>query len=85
MHIPLIVYPDREHIAGWSHYGWDVKPAPPRIADNLAFLTSADAVSHAEGFMGYVEAFRLREVVGSPGRDEQLERAFAIVRGRHGS
>lgn len=67
MHIPKIVYPDRERIAGWNKYGWQyLQPKMPRIAGKVVFLTDGTAISYAESFLGYIEGFKLAEIVGQP-------------------
>ncbi len=66
MHIPQIVYPDRERIAGWTNYGWHMEPKEPKIAGKTVFLTDGTAISYAESFMGYIEGYKLAEIVGQP-------------------
>ena len=66
MQIPQIVYPDRERIWGWAKFSWHVKPAQPHIKGKVVFLTSSDAVSYAESFMGLIEGYKLGEIVGQP-------------------
>ncbi len=67
MWTPQIVYPDRERIAGWDGMGWSsLEPKQPHINGKVVFLTNATAVSYAESFMGYIEGFKLAEIVGEP-------------------
>jgi hypothetical protein len=67
MRIPQIIYPDRERIAGWSEFGWSyLTPKPPRIAGKVVFLIDGTAISYAESFLGYIEGFKLAEIVGQP-------------------
>jgi C-terminal processing protease CtpA/Prc len=66
MHIAQIVYPDRERIAGWTNYGWHMEPKEPRITGKTVFLTDGTAISYAESFMGYIEGYKLAEIVGQP-------------------
>jgi hypothetical protein len=63
MHVAKIVGPFYE-TAGWLDLGWDVKPASPRIAGKLVFLTDGGAISYAESVMGYVGDLKLGTIVG---------------------
>lgn len=65
MHVPKIVRPDREGVA-WDDVGWGLFPLRPHVPGPLVFITDGGAVSYAESMMGYVEAFRLGEIVGGP-------------------
>lgn len=65
MHVPKIVGPDHERLA-WDDVGWNLFPSRPHVAGPLVFITDGSAISYAESIMGYVEAFRLGEIVGSP-------------------
>ena len=64
MFIAKTIYPDRERIVGWKELGWNVKPAEPHIGGKVVFITSGRAISYAESWMGYVEAYQLGEIVG---------------------
>jgi len=64
MHVAKVVGPFYE-TAGWQDFGWDVKPASPRIAGKVAFLTDGGAISYAESVMGYVADRKLGTIVGS--------------------
>jgi C-terminal processing protease CtpA/Prc len=67
MWVPRITYPDRERIAGWNGFGWaSLQPKEPHISGKVVFLTDGEAVSYAESFMGYIEGFKLAEIVGGP-------------------
>jgi hypothetical protein len=67
MWIPRIDYPDHERIAGWDGTGWGfLQPKEPHIDGKVVFLTDGRAVSYAESFMGYIEGFKLAEIVGGP-------------------
>jgi hypothetical protein len=63
MHVAKIVGPFGQSI-GWQSFGWDVKPASPRIAGQAVFLTDGRAISYAESVMGYVGDRRLGTIVG---------------------
>jgi hypothetical protein len=65
MHVAKIVGPFYE-TAGWQDAGWDVTPAPPRIAGKVVFLTDGAAISYAESVMGYVGDRKLGTIVGGP-------------------
>jgi C-terminal processing protease CtpA/Prc len=67
MWIPHIVYPDHERVESWDGMGWAfLQPKEPRLKGKIVFLTDGDVVSYAESFMGYIEGFKLAEIVGSP-------------------
>jgi hypothetical protein len=51
--------------AGWQSFGWNLKPATPRLEGRIVFLTDARAISYAESVMGYVADRKLGTVVGS--------------------
>jgi hypothetical protein len=63
MHVAKIIGPFYE-TAGWLDLGWDVKPASPRIAGKVVFLTDGAAISYAESVMGYVGDRKLGTIVG---------------------
>jgi hypothetical protein len=63
MHVAKIVGPFYE-TAGWQDLGWDVKPASPRLAGKVVFLTDGGAISYAESVMGYVADLGLGTIVG---------------------
>jgi hypothetical protein len=64
MHVPCIVEPFGR-VATWQSHGWNLAPASPHLAGQVAFLTDAHAISYAESVMGYVEALGLGTIVGS--------------------
>jgi len=64
MHVAKIVGPFYQ-TAGWQGFGWDVKPASPRITGKVVFLTDGGAISYAESVMGYVADGKLGMIVGS--------------------
>ena len=67
MFIPRIAWPDRERIAGWDGSGWDhLQPDEQHLEGKVVFLTNAWAISYAESVMGYVEGFKLADIVGGP-------------------
>jgi hypothetical protein len=65
MKIPLVVLPDRE---GWTYreVGWNLPTAEPRIGGRVVFMTDGRAISYAESVMGFVEHYKLGEIVGEP-------------------
>jgi C-terminal processing protease CtpA/Prc len=66
MAIPKFIYPDRQSPAGFQYFGWQLQPKLPRIEGKVVFLTDGQAISYAESFMGFVEHYRLAEIVGEP-------------------
>lgn len=64
MHVPHITRPDR-HSVDWLKLGWNLQPAAPRIGGAVVFLTDGRAISYAESVMGFVEGYRLGQIVGS--------------------
>ncbi|MFC1765744.1 ankyrin repeat domain-containing protein [Planctomycetota bacterium] len=66
MRIPKVIYPDREKLVGYVCSGWSMKPREPRIKGKVVFLTNAEAISYAESLMGFVEHYKLGEIVGQP-------------------
>ena len=67
MWIPRIVYPDHERVESWDGTGWAfLQPKEPHLKGKIVFLIDGDVVSYAESFMGYIEGFKLAEIVGSP-------------------
>ena len=66
MFVPWIMYPDRDSLAGYKEFGWGMKPYKPHINAKVIFITSSDAISYAESFMGYIEGYNLATIVGQP-------------------
>ncbi len=64
MHVAKLVGPFGGN-AGWQSLGWDMKPAAPRLAGKIVFLTDGRAISYAESVMGYVADRKLGTIVGS--------------------
>jgi hypothetical protein len=65
MHVAKIVGPFYQN-DGWQSFGWNLKPAAPRIAGKVVFMTDARAISYAESVLGYVGDRKLATIVGSP-------------------
>src|SRR5262249_45156476 len=63
MHVSKIVGPFGK-IAGWQDFGWDLKPAAPKLAGKIVFLTDGRAISYAESVMGYIGDRHLGTIVG---------------------
>ena len=63
MHVAKITGPFGQS-AGWQDFGWDLKPAAPKITGKIVFMTDARAISYAESVMGYVSALKLGTIVG---------------------
>ncbi len=66
MRVPQIIYPDHENLAGFAEFGWVLEPAEPHIDGNVVFITDGRAISYAESFMGFIEHYKLAEIVGQP-------------------
>ena len=65
MFVPHILRPDQEGVEDYLELGWSLEPAAPRIAGKVAFVTNAEAISHSESILGFVEGYGLGEIVGS--------------------
>jgi len=63
MHVARLVAPFAEP-AGWQDFGWDIRPAEPRLAGRRVFMTDARAISYGESVMGYVADRNLATIVG---------------------
>ena len=65
MRMPQVIYPDFEQVT-WEHASWGMQPAEPHIGGKVVFITDGSAISYAESFMGFIEGYRLAEIVGQP-------------------
>jgi len=63
MHVARIVGPFGQ-LDGWENFGWNLKPATPRISGKVVFMTDGRAISYAESVMGYVADRKLGTIVG---------------------
>ncbi|MDJ0764425.1 MAG: S41 family peptidase [Myxococcota bacterium] len=68
MSTPLIIYPDMEKLAGWSHDGWLLPAVEPHVQGKVVFLNGGmRAMSYTESFMSFIEHYQLAdEIVGEP-------------------
>lgn len=66
MHIPQRIYPDQVDIAGFVKSGWPLIPRKPQIQGKVVFITDGRAISYAESFLGFIEFYKLAEIVGQP-------------------
>ncbi len=66
MQIPQFIYPDRENIAGFQKMGWLLESREPKIKGKVAFIADGRAISYAESVLGFVEHYKLGEIVGEP-------------------
>jgi C-terminal processing protease CtpA/Prc len=66
MHVAQMIYPDQERIVGWRSMGWQLPTAEPHIEGTVVFITDGRAISYAESFMGFIEHYKLAEIVGQP-------------------
>ena len=64
--VPKIIYPDRENLVGYEAHGWELEPMEPHIKGKVVFLTDGRAMSAAETFMGFIDHYKLAEIVGQP-------------------
>ncbi|HSH50810.1 MAG TPA: S41 family peptidase, partial [Bacteroidales bacterium] len=65
MRIPQIIYPDHRKMK-YKEIGWDLQPKDPQIKGDVVFITSSRAISYAESVLGFVEGYKLGEIVGQP-------------------
>jgi C-terminal processing protease CtpA/Prc len=63
--VPIPTRPNREGLS-YDHSYSSVEPAAPRFKGRIAFLTDGRAISAAETLMGFVEFYKLGEIVGGP-------------------
>ena len=63
MHVAKVIGPFGR-FDGWQSFGWNLRPATPRVAGTIVFLTDARAISYAESVMGYVADRKLGTIVG---------------------
>jgi C-terminal processing protease CtpA/Prc len=65
-HVPLVIWPDRQHMTFVRGGEWDLAPASPLLTAKKAFIIDGRAISYAESCMGIVEAYKLGAIVGAP-------------------
>jgi C-terminal processing protease CtpA/Prc len=63
---PKIVRPDHDAMQFLPADVWTLAAVPPRMKAKVAFLTDARAISYGETWMGFVQAYKLGAIVGSP-------------------
>lgn len=66
MRIPQIIYPDYQDLAGFRNSGWGLPVSEPHIGGTVVFMTDGRAISYAESFLGFIEHYKLAEIVGQP-------------------
>jgi len=66
MRVPKIIYPDHVEPSGYNEVGWGMQPLEPHIEADVVFITDGRAISYAESVMGFIEGYRLAEIVGQP-------------------
>ena len=65
MQIPEYIYPNQKGLKSFQEHGWGLKPSKPHLGDKkIIFITSGEAISYAESFMGFVEGYDLGTIVG---------------------
>ncbi|MFP4025539.1 MAG: S41 family peptidase [Thiohalospira sp.] len=65
MQIPQIIYPDHE-FSGFKKRGWVLEPKFPQLEGEIVFLISSRAISYTESVLGFVEGYKLGEIIGQP-------------------
>jgi C-terminal processing protease CtpA/Prc len=63
--VPLFSLPDREDMRFTSR-PWQMQPLSPHIGGQALFLTDSRAISAAETVLGWVEVYKLGDIVGGP-------------------
>ncbi|MDH4196883.1 MAG: S41 family peptidase, partial [Candidatus Aminicenantes bacterium] len=66
MRIPQITAPDHESPLAYLELGWGLPVLSPHIRGRVVFITDGRAISYAESVMGFVEHYKLGEIVGEP-------------------
>jgi C-terminal processing protease CtpA/Prc len=66
MRVAQIIYPDHVEPSGYREIGWNIQPLEPHIDARVAFMADGRAISYAESVMGFIEGYRLAEIVGQP-------------------
>jgi hypothetical protein len=64
--VPQIIYPDLEKVAWSAAGGWQMPALEPHIGGKVVFITDGRAISNAESFLSFIEAYQLAEIVGQP-------------------
>ena len=80
MRVAHLIYPDRQRIAGWTHRGWQVQPAEPRI-ERPIFLSGPTTRGPAESVLAQVKHRQLGPIVGSTTAGSQGERVHLDLPG----
>lgn len=67
MKVPKIMYPNRKKVLGYENFEWGMKAMKPHLdTEKVVFIVDGRAISYAESFMGYIEAYDLGTIVGQP-------------------
>jgi hypothetical protein len=66
MRTPRTIYPDRENPAGYMSHGWHMPVKKPHIKGKVVFITDGRTISYAESYMGFIEHYKLADIVGQP-------------------
>ncbi len=66
MKIPQIIAPDHDSSLTYLDLGWGLAALSPGIRGRVVFLTNGRAISYAESVMGFVEHYKLGEIIGEP-------------------
>lgn len=66
MQVAQTIYPDREQIAGWQIFGWQMQPDKMHLNAKIIFLIDGQAISYAESYMSFIENYKLATIIGQP-------------------
>jgi len=66
MRIPQIIVPDHDSPLTYLELGWGLPALSPHIRGRVVFITDGRAISYAESVMGFVEHYKLGEIIGEP-------------------
>jgi hypothetical protein len=69
MQIPQIIYPDQDNIIGYEKHNWIsmMKAKKPYLGDKkIIYIIDGRAISYAESCLGYIEGYKLAQIVGQP-------------------
>ena len=66
MRIPQVIVPDHDSPLTYLELGWGLPALSPHIRGRVVFITDGRAISYAESVMGFVEHYKLGEIIGEP-------------------
>lgn len=63
--VPQIIYSDQEKIVDYEKHNWELKTRKPYLGNKkIVFIIDGSAISYAESYMSYIEAYQLATIVG---------------------